>query len=166
MRIFFDAVRGLLCFGIVVCAIPAQKGEAQLNQVELMKQFIGIWSTETVKDTSRVVVSISPFGSAMEGTVKFITRGKTISEGRWLWGYNEESDNYIAAEISTYSPDIALYTYLFTSKNVAEKVALGEFSNPDPVKSRFEFRSPDLIIQTVLKGNKLLNTFTIARVRN
>jgi hypothetical protein len=132
-----------------------------------MKQFIGTWSMIVPKDTSRLIVEINPFGSAMEGTIRITSKGRIVNEGRWLWGYNPEYDKFIAAEISYNSPNVNLFTYSFTSEHIAEKIEMNDVPNADPTSliSRFEFRTPDLIIQTVTRDDKILSTFTITRVK-
>jgi len=146
-----------------------QKVQGQLDQIELMKQFLGTWSTDMIRtDTSKLIVVINPYGSAMECSFRLISGGKSMNEGKWLWGYNPEYDKFIAAEIMNSSPELNLFTYEFISKNIAEKVELADVADPDPTLliSRFEFKSPDLIVQTVTRNNKLMNTFTITRVKN
>lgn len=150
-----------------IYGLKAQQAQSRLDQIELMKQFAGTWTSNLIaKDTATLIVDILPFGTAMECSVKLLQKGKTVNEGRWLWGYDAEYDKYIAAEITNNSPDINLFTYQFTSKNTAEKVELSDVPDPDPTLliSRFEFKSSDLIIQTVTRDNKILNSFTIKRI--
>ena len=159
----------LLTAVFMISRIPAQDMQNRLDQVELMQQFVGTWTSEMIrKDTGRLVVTVVPYGSSMECTVRLTSGGRILNEGKWLWGYNPEYDKYIAAEISTSTPDINLFTYRFILKNVAEKAELADVPDSDPTLliSRFDFKSPDLIIQTVTRNGILMNTFTITRVKN
>ncbi|MGA2408672.1 MAG: hypothetical protein ABSF81_18250 [Bacteroidales bacterium] len=66
------AVSILLCTnGILAQTIPTE-----LNQVELMKQFIGTWKNETNKDTV-YTAEFKPYGNGgLEFTLKSVTQGK------------------------------------------------------------------------------------------
>jgi hypothetical protein len=147
-------------------AINAQTTQTKLNQVELVKQFIGTWEVEFAKDTVTTFV-IKPFGMALECNVKQVTKGKILNEGRWLLGYDEKYDKILEAQISNDSPNISFSAYTFTSKNIFEKVALDDISKPKEISfmMKFEFKSPDIMIESAINNNKVIGTYTINRIK-
>jgi hypothetical protein len=138
----------------------------EINQVELMKQFIGTWKGETGKDTI-AIVDYALFGTAIEFNIKIVTKGKTIASVKGLWGYDKENDKFINAEIWNYSPNISLYSVWFTSKNTCEGIAYKNISNPEnsPSKTNIEFKSPDSFIETELQNDKVVSVWTFTRVK-
>lgn len=149
--------------------IQAQTTQNNLNQVELMKQFIGTWKKEVGKDTT-VIFEVNFFkNDGMEIKSKTINKGKIIYEGRSLQGYDKKSDKYINVGIEEeYPPAISFYSIWFSSENICELSFDVGLSNPEKVtiKSKIEFKSTDLFIQTVTENNKVILTYTIARVKN
>ena len=55
--------------------LQAQSTQTQLNQLELIKQFIGNWTCEMGKDTT-VFCEYKLFGTGIEDYYKAITKGK------------------------------------------------------------------------------------------
>jgi hypothetical protein len=139
-----------------------------LNQVELMKQFIGNWKSEFAKDTN-AITEITSFGNggALENYWNVSAKGKIYYEGRYLWGYDKKSDKYILTQISKKSPNIYLNVFWFTSKNTCEGMSFEYISNPEQVTSKtiYEFKSPDLLIGTEIKNNKPIKTNTWTRLK-
>jgi len=66
----------------------------ELNQVELMKQWIGTWKWEVAKDTINYR-EYKPFGAGLECKYKYVTKGKIIREGRELLGYDKKVDKFV-----------------------------------------------------------------------
>ncbi len=161
-RIFVTIVFVFTC----ISGLQAQTAVNQLNQQELMKQFVGTWKAELAGDTSVLIVEINPFGDSMEGIVRMVSNGRTISMGKWLWGYDLENDRFIAAEITDYAPGVNLYTYTFLTEKIAEKDPLTDTLMPEKasVKNQFEFKSHDLLVQTFTRNDKVISTFVIKRV--
>lgn len=84
------AVFLLLCsFGIY-----AQTNDTKLDQMELMKQFLGSWKCDVAKDTI-CYWDIKSFGTGIEGYFKYVTKGKIVTEGKELWGYDKTIDKCI-----------------------------------------------------------------------
>lgn len=149
--------------------IQAQTTQTKLNQVELMKQFIGTWKKEIGKDTTVIFIVKSLKNNGLEIKSKTISKGKIIYEGKSLQGYDKKSDKYIdVGNGEDYPPAISFYSIWFSSKNICELSYDVGLSNPEEVtiKSKFEFKSPDLFIQTVTDNNKVILTYTITRVNN
>jgi hypothetical protein len=148
--------------------IQAQTMQTGLNQVELMKQFIGTWKNETNKDTV-YTAEFKPYGKGgMEFKLKSVTQGKVWLEIRQLWGYDKKSDKIIVAGLAKDSPDIMLQATWFTAKNKCEQVPLEFASNPDQAgfKVFFEIKSPDLVTRNEIVNNKSVGIETYTRVKN
>jgi hypothetical protein len=147
--------------------IQAQTTQAQLNQMELMKQFIGTWECEVVKDTTFFNLVVNPFGTALECKYELITNGKTVKHEKWLWGYDKINDKIIEAVISDTYPNITLNAYSFISKNTIEKVSYKSISdfNQSSWKMKFEFINPDLISMSYTTKNAAPATWKATRVK-
>jgi len=134
----------------------AQTPQAKLNQLELVKQFVGTWNNETKKDTTMLVEITCFKNGAYELNNKTITKGKTISERKTLWGYDKKTGKFILGSIWNNSPDIALTVLYFTSLNTCEYYPYEYISNPEKAGSKtvYEFKSPDQFISTTYRNNK------------
>jgi hypothetical protein len=134
-----------------------------LNQIELMKKFVGTWKSEAGKDTSFIWDGKS-YGEGLDINVRFETKGKIINEGKAVLAYDKNSDKYIQARIMKTSGSI-LAAMWFTSKNTCEGVLYSDMSNPENAKMKaiFEFISPTKFTQTDKVPNKPdeVSTFTL-----
>jgi hypothetical protein len=135
----------------------------EINQVELMKQFLGTWKGEMGKDTS-YVGEIKLFGTGALSNLKTITKGKTIVEGQTIIGYDSKIDKFIETELFKGS-DIIVFGIWFTSKNTCIELPYEYLSNPEnaPVKWQYEFKSPDLMVWNYIENNKTTKSFTFHR---
>jgi len=81
-----------------------------------------------------------------------------------LYGYDKKIDKFIVAELIKSSPFIEICTSWFTSQNSGELVV----TNPEnaPFTFKFEFKNPDLIVQTALQDDKLVREITIIRIKD
>jgi hypothetical protein len=153
---------------LLICTngIQAQTPQTKLNQVELNKQFIGKWKGEIGKDTT-LTFEIKSFGGGLEYYDKCETKGKIIYENKSLNGYDKKSDKYIGAAISTGSPYIVLDVSCFTSKNVCKDIPFEDRANPEKATwyQIFEFKSPDLLLDTYMVNNKVVQVCTFSRVK-
>jgi hypothetical protein len=86
----------LLCLTI---GVQAQTTQTKLDQVELMKQFLGTWKYELAKDTT-IISEFTPFGTAIEDNYQIVTKGKILDSGNELLGYDKNSDRIITARLS------------------------------------------------------------------
>jgi hypothetical protein len=137
----------------------------ELNQIELHKQFVGNWKTETVKDTT-IFWNVKSYGTGYEGYFKIETKGKIAIEGKQLWGYDKNLDKYIWSEMFK-GMDNVFYTSWFTSKNKCTMLYFGDISNPDNATTKWdiEFKSPDMFIQNMIMNNKIVKVDKCTRVK-
>jgi hypothetical protein len=147
--------------------LQAQTAETKFNQVELMKQFLGSWKYEGT-DGSSMIFEISPFGSAMIGTTKTITKDTIFDSNKYLWGYDKKNDKIVIAEIFSHTPNMEIDILWFTTKNIVEGVLQKDISNPEnaSTKFRFEFKSADTFILKVLQNSNVAAELTWNRERN
>jgi hypothetical protein len=138
-----------------------------LNQVELMKKWIGTWKNEIGKD-STVISEFIPMGKGgLEGYQNSFLKGKIVSEEKNLWGYDKKSDKYFCARIWKDKPDIILFAFWFTSENTCERIPFEYISNPEqaPIKTIYEFKSPNSVTKTDFEKNKPVKTYTGFRIK-
>ena len=135
----------------------------ELNQIELMKKFLGTWKADAGKDTTFIWEGKS-YGEGLDVYVKTETKGKMVSEGKAVLAYDNNSDKYIQARIMKTSGSIIAAMW-FISKNKCEGVLLKDISNPEngQFKAIFEFISPTKLTQTYKVPNKpdVVSTFTL-----
>jgi hypothetical protein len=148
---------------LIVCSngIKAQTKQTKLNQAELMKQFIGTWKCELGKDTF-LISENTPFGTGMISNSQVGTKGVNLDSIIQLYGYDKKADKFIVAEQIKSSPVIEICSVWFTSYNAGEII----ITNPEnsPFKFKFEFRTPDSIVQTAIRDNKVVKRVTGTRV--
>ena len=139
----------------------SQKG---LNQVELMKQFLGSWKCEVGKDTT-VFWDTKSYGTGLECEYNYVKNGKIVSEGRQLWGYDKTIDKFYATTLQK-GKDIYIDVYWFITKNNCKIYTLYDLENPEkaPVRWEIEFKSPDLFIETYISNNEPFKIRTFTRV--
>jgi len=151
---------------ILICLnkLQAQTTQTKLNQVELMKQFIGTWKSEN-NDTTTIIED-KLYGDGHEVYMKTETKGKIIWEARTLIGYDKKNDMLIEALIAHNSPNITLSSIRFLSPNKFVGILLEEIPNPEKAteKDFYELKSPDLMLNTYIKNNKVVSVDTYKRV--
>ncbi len=161
MKTFYTIL--LIVFFIITNTnrMQAQTIETKLDQVELMKQFIGTWKSE-FGEGSIFTCENRLFGNGMVCNSQIITKGKIIDSVAQLFGYDNKTDKFIIAELKSSSPVIELCSTWFSSKNAGEIIV----TNPDnaPYSFKFEFKTPDMIIQTAIADGKVVNEITLTRV--
>jgi hypothetical protein len=137
----------------------------ELNQVELLKQFLGAWEGEIGKDTIYIAEQ-KLYGTGMLGTIRTVTKGKTIMEGEALIGYDKKMDKLIETDLIKGS-DIMVYGIWFTSKNTCQEIPYENISNPEnsSVTWKYEFKSPDLMLWNYIENNKTTKSLTFHRVK-
>jgi len=146
MRRILVAVFAMVFF----CAYSsvAQAQQQKLNQVELVKQFLGHWRVDVARDTVTYVI-IAPFGTGFTCDFRTVVKNKTISEMKELYGYDSKLDKYVAASLEK-GKDIEIWALWFTSNTKYEGVHFVDVSNPDKAKIRLEgeIKSSDECLQT------------------
>jgi hypothetical protein len=152
----------LIVIYLLLCTngMQAQTTQTNLNQVELMKQFIGTWKAEMGKDTIFIMVG-KTFGKGLEFYWNTDTKGKIISEGKSIMGYDKINKRIIEPQIWDSSPNIILWSGQFTSSNKYEAILLKDIANPEKanVKWEYEFKSPDILICTyIISKNSIVTT--------
>jgi hypothetical protein len=152
----------LLCCSF---GIQAQTTQPKLNQVELMKQFLGSWKCDVAKDTI-CYWDIKSFGTGIEGYFKYVTNGKIVTEGKELWGYDKTIDKCILSEMIK-GMDIELYLTWFISKNRCNMYPYGDILNPEKASSKWEveFTSTDVLVETTFLNNNPVKIETYTRVK-
>jgi hypothetical protein len=152
---------------LIICSnrIQAQTTETKLNQVELMKQFIGSWKVDLAKDTV-LFWDAKPFGTGLECYYKTVSKDKILMEAKQLFGYEKKTDKYVAANLVK-GMDIEIWALWFTSNNKYVITYYSDISNPD--KSSFkmdgEFKSPNVYTETYIMNGKPIMTYTYTRVK-
>ena len=72
-----------LCFSM---NLQAQSSETDLDQVELMKQFIGKWITETGEDTT-LIWEVIPSNKGYESNISWQAKGETYLTTQGILGF-------------------------------------------------------------------------------
>lgn len=164
IRLISKTVLFLLLFTNVILA---QTTKTKLNQVELMKQFLGNWKAEfgKNKDTVALLENKSLY-NGFDFYYQLKTKDKVLFEERTFTGYDENKDKLIKVFFSDSIPEFGILTLWFTTTNRCEEIFLEDISNPDEAKLKwvFEFKSPDLLIWTFIKNNKVVSEDTFKRV--
>jgi hypothetical protein len=155
-----------LSLSICTIGIQAQTTQTKLDNLELMKQWVGIWKTDIVKDTV-FTIECKSFNKGFELYLKTEAKGKLIIDWKTLVGYDKKNDKLIESIIFGDDPELILYSMWFTSANKCEEVLLDDITNPDKAKKKwtFEFKTPDLLIWTGLVNNIAANIYTLHRVK-
>jgi hypothetical protein len=137
----------------------------ELNQVELMKQFLGSWKCDIAKDTTAFYEGKS-YGTGLDCYFRFITKGKVVMEGKQLRGYDKNIDKFIFSGMMK-GTNMNFFAGWFISKNKYLFVPYSDISNPEMAswKVEGEFKSPDMIFETSVVNNKTVNSATWTRVK-
>ena len=69
---------------------------------------------------------IKSYGTGIEGYFKYVTKGKIVTEGKELWGYDKTIDKCILSEMIK-GMDIELYVTWFISKNKCNMFPYSEY---------------------------------------
>jgi len=156
----------VIIFLLLICTngLHAQTTQIKLNQIELMKHFIGSWKCEESKDTT-FFWDAKSYGTGLEGYYKTMTNGKTVTEGRFLQGYDKSIDKSIYVELpSGKDKDIEINATWFISNTKYKYLPFSDISNFEKASYKIEgeFKSPDMFVETTIKNNKttLIETYT------
>ena len=143
----------------------AQTIQTKLDQVELMKQFIGNWKAELGKDTT-ALWNFKSYGTGLDCYITYVTNGKIFKEVRSLYGYDKKVDKFIAASMVK-GKDLEIFAIWFLSNRNYEIIYYSDISNPDKasIKNEGEINSSDKLIVTKIINNKPVSTLTYTRVK-
>lgn len=145
------------------------QAQTELNQVELMNKYIGTWKIEVGKDTNSIFEVIGIKEDVLEISSKTVANGKVIYEGKSLRGYDKKSDLYIdVGEDLDFPPALIFTFWWFSSEDICHLSNNEDFNNPDitTIKSKIEFKSPDLFIQTITQNGKVTKINTVKRIKD
>jgi len=81
--------------------MQGQTIETNLDQVDLMKQFVGKWKGE-FGDNSIFMSENKPFANGIISNSYITVDGKIIETVVQLFGYDKEADKFIIAELIFY----------------------------------------------------------------
>jgi hypothetical protein len=144
--------------------VPSESPKG-LNQVELMKKFLGSWKCNVDKDTI-CYWDIESFGTGIVGYFKYVTKGEIVKEGKELWGYDKTIDKCILSEMIK-GMDTELYVTWFISKNRCNMYPYGNNPNPEKASSKWkvEFTSPNVLVETTFLNSNPVKIDTYTRVK-
>lgn len=136
MKKLFSIATIVVCLLLFTDAIQAQTTQTKLNQVELIKQFLGTYQGTVGKDTVEVWES-QLYGNAVIVNVSRIIKGKKSPSYMSNTGFDER-DGKLKGFIL--NPDATYTTWIgsFTSEKTFKGDLLDSF-NPEKVWSKFEF---------------------------
>ena len=165
MKTFFSATMIAVFFVLSTNRIQAQTTQTKLDQVELMKQFIGSWKGEIAKDTIEFWDAKS-YGTGVESNFKHVTKDKIVLEGKQLWGYDKKNDKFIISVVVK-GMDILMGEIWFTSKNICVIPVYSDISKLEkaPYKMEVEFKSPDIMLYKTIVNNNIIKTDTFIRIK-
>jgi hypothetical protein len=146
--------------------IQAQTTQTKLDQVQLMKQFLGNWKAELSKDTVAILECKSLY-NGFDFYYKTKTKGKTIFEERTFTGYDEKSDKLIKVFFSNSKPEFGILTLWFIKATVCKEIFFEDIPNPDKAKLKwiFEFKTPNLLLWSLIKNNEVVWVDTYKRIK-
>jgi hypothetical protein len=145
--------------------LHAQTAQPKLNQVELMKQFIGTWKCEIGKDTTYFWEAKS-YGTGLDCYSKYVTKGRIFKKGKDICGYDRSINKFIDAELIK-GNDMEITVIWFVSDKNYEETLYSNIPNLDMTSSKMigEFKSPDTHVETYTVNNKPIKTWIYTRVK-
>ena len=143
--------------------IFAQSAEKKLNQVELMKQFLGTWKGEFGNNTFFKSEN-EPFSNGIISNSQITVDGKIVDSISQIYGYDSELDKFIIAELKKSTSNIELCLIWFNSDTTGEIIII----NPEnaPLSFKFEFKDSNTIEQSSIKDNQIVNTIILRKIKD
>lgn len=150
---------------ILTGTASSQKSNLRLNQAELLKKFEGSWTCEIGKDTIAQWDMI-PYGNGFDARLKYVTGGRTVKEGKGLYGYDKTLDKIVEAGIAK-GKDIGVYVMWFISDSKWVLVPYGDLTAHEKAsfKMEGEFKSPDNLVEINFIDNKIVKTKSWLRTK-
>ena len=144
--------------------LQAQTNQTNLNQTELMKQFIGSWKFDWGKDTTGLF-EIKPFGTGLECYYNSVTKGKILMEAKQLWGYDKKIDKIVYVNLEKGNIEIGAVWFISNNKYIG--IPYSDIANPEKASFKYEgeFKSPNLLVETLNKNGIPLKTYTYTRTK-
>jgi hypothetical protein len=146
-------------------ADKVSKDPKELNQGELAKQFLGNWKCE-YNDTT-LMIDQKPYGKmGQEVTFKILKKAKPVAEGKQLVAYDNRQDRVIITNVVK-DAEMWVGSLQFNSKNSYSFVFDGNMYHPESaiIRGEGEIVSPDKYVEKIMKGDKVLATYTYNRVK-
>jgi hypothetical protein len=165
MKIFYLTTKITLFLLFGLNGLQAQTIQTKLDQIELMKQFLGNWQCESGKDTM-VFWNAKPYGIGFEVDYKTLTKGNMIMEAKQLFGYDKKTDKYLAVNMIK-GMDIEIWAIWFISNKNFELMQYSDMSDPEKaiMKVKGEFKSPDNYVETIVVNNKPVKTYNYILIK-
>ena len=138
--------------------------QKQLNQIELFKKFIGTWRYEVNKDTI-FTMECNSNDDGLNIYLKGEANGKIMMEQKGVMEYDSKADRMIQLNpIDNLNP-IAMW---FTSDNLCEVGQIPKSSNLSKIMTerKWEFKSSDLLVLTILIDGKYVDALVLKRKIN
>jgi hypothetical protein len=151
-------------FLLMVCfSCGTNNRPKELNQLELVKRILGTWKAEIAKDTF-YIVKYNMLGPGIKGAINIVTKGKTITEGEALIGYDKKNDKLIETDLIEGS-DFLVLALWFTSENACIEIPYEDISRPEKATElwQYEFKSPDVFVWNFVRNNKTTLSYTFYR---
>lgn len=158
--------RPIVVIMLLLCTneIQAQITQPKLNQMELMKEFLGIWKGEIAKDTV-MIMNFTSYGKAIENNYKITVKDKILYSGKEIYGYNQKYDKIILAAIRDNSPQISLMACWYSSKDTGNLVGYQYLSNPEKATFKIQWIliPPDSSKRIVIQNKNVVSVSTYFR---
>jgi hypothetical protein len=139
------------------------KGKGQLDHTRLLQKLSGIWSCD-MGNNQTAAWNVKSFGTGIEATFKVFTGGELTTDGKQLWGYDEENDCIIGAGMFQ-NTGVQLVTMKFTSESEYVINFYKDAENPDHARFKVvgKIESPYRIIETTYDGENVVKVDTWRR---
>lgn len=159
-------ILSLVAFSNDNLSFPAKENslQKQLNQVELFKKFVGTWRYEVNKDTI-FTLECKSNNEGLDLYLKGEATGKIMMEQNGVMEYDSKADRLIQINPKDNLNPIAMW---FTSANLCEVGQIQESSNLSKITTerKWEFKSSDLLVLTILIDGKYVDALILKRKIN
>jgi hypothetical protein len=165
MKVSYLTILISLFLSFIKIESQAQTTQTKLNQVELIKQFLGSWKCDVSEDTTAYWITKS-YGTGFENKYNYVTNGKIVEEGIQLWGYDKTIDKFYATTLPK-GKDVYIDVYYFITTNKCRMYTLYDIGNPEkaPVRWEIEFKSSDIFEEAYISNNKPFKVRTFTQVK-
>ena len=117
------------------------------------------------KDTT-FFIEVKPFGTSLECYSNSANKRKILMEAKQLVGYNKKFDKIVYVNLEK-GKDIEILAVWFISNNKYISIPYNYIANPEKASFKYEaeFKSPNLIVETLIINGKPLKTTTYTRTK-
>jgi hypothetical protein len=145
----------LLCLSLLSCLslkLHSQSAEEELDQVELLKQFIGTWEAETGKDSVSVLL-FTPINNGLHVLQEDKANGETYVTYRGVFGLSDDKQMILAAALAPDGTMIIDYGKFETKNKYKNDRYFGNTSHVSQMLE-WEFLTPgSFVIRGKGRGN-------------